>query len=81
MSLYEHCTQSTQKSENIYMVAFVNWKGEWCMDSKEFKSKKSAQAHSKKIAKKKALNGRVSVRSMPKSKTERNKLQASINEF
>lgn len=81
MNLYEHCTGDTQKSTNVYMVAYVNWRGEWVMDVKECKTEKSANTHSKRVAKEKALNGRVSVRIMPKSKTERAKLQANINNF
>ena len=81
MNLYEHCTGEQQKSINVYMVAYVNWKGEWVMDDKKCKTEKSAITHSKKVAKEKALNGRVSVRIMPKSKRERAKLQKNINKF
>ena len=81
MNLYEHCTGTTQKSTNVYMVAYVNWRGEWVIDDKECKTEKAAKTHSKKIAKEKALNGRVSVRIMPKSKQERVKLQKNIGKF
>jgi len=81
MKLYEHCTGDTQKSINVYIVAYVDWKGEWVMDSKECKTEKSATTYSKKIAKEKALNGRVSVRIMPKSKIERTKFQTNINKL
>ena len=48
----------------FYQVAYVNWKGQWVMDSKKFKTESSATKHSKKISKDKAENGRVSVRKM-----------------
>lgn len=81
MNLYEHCIGEKQKSATVYMVAYVNWKGQWTLDEKEFKSEASAKKHSKKIAKEKAENGRVSIRLMPKSKTERTKLQKNIGKF
>lgn len=81
MDLYEHCTGDKQKSINIYMVAYVNWKGKWTLDNKEFKTESTAKKHSKKIAKEKAENGIVSIRLMPKSKKERSKLQKNIGKF
>ena len=79
--LYKHCTGEELKSGVVYMVAYVNCWGDWVMDEQEFKTESAATKHGKKIAKEKALNGRVSVRVMPKSKTERSKLNSKINKF
>lgn len=81
MDLYEYCTGNKLKSGYIYQVAYVDWRGDWVMDDKEFKGEASAKKHSKAIGKEKALNGRVSVRMMPRSRVERTKLQANINKF
>jgi len=46
----------------VYQVAYVNWQGVWCMDTKQFKTESAAKNRSKLVAKQKAENGRVSVR-------------------
>ena len=83
-SLYEHCTGERQTSKNVYIVAYVSGKlstyGEWMMDTEEFVTLASAKKREKELYKN-ALNGKTSIRTMPKSKKERKQLQQNINKF
>lgn len=45
----------------VYMVAYVNWKGEWVSLPEQHSSQAKAEAARRKIAKTKALNGRSTV--------------------
>ncbi len=79
MTPYRHCIKTVQLLPTVYVVAYVNWLGKWVMDTQEFKTEKSALVHSRKLAKTKAENGRVSVRKVLSSKFKSAKLQQNIN--
>jgi hypothetical protein len=75
MTPYQHCIETVQLLPTVFVVAYVNWLGDWVMDTQEFRTEKSALAHSRVLAKTKAENGRVSVRKVISSKFKRAKLQ------
>jgi len=71
MALYNIATEMNRQNPTLYVVAYVNWLGVWVMDTQKITTMKSALAHSRKLAKTKAENGRVSVREVPSSRSER----------
>ncbi len=48
----------------VFQVAFVNWRGQWTMDDKTFRTERAAERRAAVVAHERAENGRVSVRRM-----------------
>lgn len=82
---YLHCTGTPIQDGWYYQVAYLSGRignyGEWVMDSKKFKTSDAAAKAAERIAKTIALNGRVSVRLMPRSQSEANLLNANLDRF
>lgn len=82
---YLHCAGTPIESGWCYQVAYLSGKigsyGKWIVDSKKYKTSDAAAKAAKRIAKTIALNGRVSVRLMPRSQSEANLLNANLDKF
>lgn len=82
---YLHCTGTPIESGWCYQVAYLSGRignyGQWVVDSKKYKTSDAAAKVAKKISKTIALNGRVSVRLMPRSQSEADLLNANLDKF